>query len=36
MNKMLTLASRMSNPKLSTKISRQAITIQVIKTIKEY
>lgn len=36
MNKMLTLASGMSHPKLSTKISRQAITIQVIQSIKEY
>lgn len=34
MSKMLTLASRMSNPKMSTKINRQAITIQIIKTRK--
>lgn len=35
MNKMLTPASRMSNPRMSTKISRQSITAQIVKTVRE-
>lgn len=35
MHRMLTLASRIFNPRMFTEISRQATKIQTIKTIEE-